>query len=541
MSRRDGPRRRRPLVLAALLTLAACLDRGATETAIVARVDLTPPTASLESGRSLPLAAMARDAAGAALGGRPISWSSSNPQIATVSSSGVVSARAVGAVRIAASAGGQSALSTITVTEREVVSVQITPVAISLRVGRSTPLQARALDADGQPLTDRVVTWASANPSIATVSAQGIVTAVAPGATTVTATSAGRTAQAAVTATPEPVATVTLTPALDTLAVGGTRTLVAALRGVDGTLLTARPISWSVSDVRVATVSSTGDVTALAPGTAVISAVSEGRVGQTTLVVLQRLANAVTLTPTSGTLQVGAELTLQAQVTDPFGTLLTDRVVQFTSSAPLVATVTSAGLVRARAPGEARIRASSEGRTAEAVITVVPVAVTQVAVTPAVSDVLVGTARPLLAIARSATGAVLSDRVITWTSGAPSIASVTATGAVNGLTPGVAIIAATVDGITGFATVTVRPRVVTTVLLEPAGPSVAVNGTVQLQLTVRDQAGVALTDRAVVYRSSDETRVFVSSTGLVIGLRTGAATITATVEGVSGSTLVTVR
>jgi ABC-type branched-subunit amino acid transport system ATPase component len=98
-----------------------------------------------------------------------------------------------------------------------------------------------------------------------------------------------------------------------------------------------------------------------------------------------------------------------------------------------------------------------------------------------------------------------------------------------------------IDGITGFATVTVRPRVVTTVLLEPAGPSGAVNGTVQLQLTVRDQAGVALTDRAVVYRSSDETRVFVSSTGLVIGLRTGAATITATVEGVSGSTLVTVR
>jgi uncharacterized protein YjdB len=118
---------------------------------------------------------------------------------------------------------------------------------------------------------------------------------------------------------------------------------------------------------------------------------------------------------------------------------------------------------------------------------------------------------------------------------------VNAAGAVNGLAPGTAIIAATIDGITGFASVTIRPRVVGTVQVEPTNPSIDTNGSLQLQLTVRDQAGSALTGRAVVYTSSDETTAFVSSTGLVIGLRAGAATITATVEGVSGSTLVTVR
>ncbi len=532
---------RRPLLLAALLTLTACLDRGVTDTAVVERVDLTPPVASVEAGRTLPLAAVARDAAGSALGGRPITWSSSNPQIATVSSSGVVTARAVGEARIAASSGGQSALSTITVTAREVASVQITPVAISVRVGRSATLQARALDADGQPLTDRTITWTSANASIATITAQGVVTAVAAGATTVTATSDGRTAQAAVTITPEPVATVTVAPTLDTLAVGGARTFAATVRDVDGATLTGRAIAWSVNNVNVATVSSTGDVTALAPGTVTVSAVSEGRVGQATVVVLQRFANAVTLTPNSGTLQVGAELTLQAQVTDPAGTLLPDRIVSFSSNAPQVATVTAAGLVTARAPGVARITASSEGKTADAVITVIPVAVTQVAVTPLASEVLVGTARQLLAVARSATGTVLTGRTITWTSGAPGIASVSATGAVSGLAPGVAVIAATIDGITGFATVTVRPRVVSTVQLAPVNPSIVTNSSVQLQLTVRDQAGSALTDRAVVYTSSNDAIAFVSSTGLVIGLRAGEATITATVEGVSGSTLVTVR
>lgn len=541
MTQRFASVRHRPLLLGALLALAACLDRGVTDTAAVERVDLTPPIASVEAGRTLPLAAVARDAAGAALGGRPITWSSSDAQIATVSSSGVVTARAVGEARIAASAGGQSAISTITVTAREVASVQITPVAVSVRVARSASLQARALDADGQPLPDRTITWSSANTAIATVTAQGVVTAVAPGATTVTATSEGRTAQAAVTITPEPVATVSVAPTLDTLAVGGAQLFVATLRDVDGATLTARPIAWSVNNVSVATVSSTGTVTALAPGTVTVSAVSEGRVGQATVVVLERFADAVTLTPNSGTLQVGAELALQAQVTDPAGTLLPDRIVSFSSDAPLVATVTAAGLVTARAPGVARITASSEGKTAEAAITVVPVAVTQVAVTPLVSEVLVGSARQLLAVARSATGAVLTGRDITWTSGAPGIASVNASGIVSGLAPGVAIMAATIDGVTGFATVTVRPRVVTTVQLAPTDPSIAINGSVQLQLTVQDQSGAALTGRAVLYASSDDTIAFVSSTGLVIGLRAGEATITATVEGVSGSTLVTVR
>jgi trimeric autotransporter adhesin len=82
---------------------------------------------------------------------------------------------------------------------------------------------------------------------------------------------------------------------------------------------------------------------------------------------------------------------------------------------------------------------------------------------------------------------------------------------------------------------------VTTVQLAPLTPSIAANTTVQLGLTVRDQTGTALTGRPVTWRSSDDTIAFVSSTGLVVGLRAGAATITATVEGVSGSTLVTVR
>jgi uncharacterized protein YjdB len=74
-----------------------------------------------------------------------------------------------------------------------------------------------------------------------------------------------------------------------------------------------------------------------------------------------------------------------------------------------------------------------------------------------------------------------------------------------------------------------------------ANPSIAANTSVQLQLDRARSGGHGAGDRAVVYTLKRRTIAFVSSTGLVVGLRAGEATITATVEGVSGSTLVTVR
>jgi len=528
-------------VVAAAGVAAGCLDVGVTASPPVASVDVTPARATIEVGRTLALAASPRDAEGALMASRALSWSSSDPQVATVNAQGLVAARLAGEVRIAVSAGGRSAVATINVTAREVASLQLAPTVLSLRIGRTAPLVARPLDSDGELLVDRTVTWQSSDLAVVTVDARGLVTAVAPGVAIVTAASEGQSAQAAVTVTPEPVASLTLTPARDTIVIGTTRSITVTLRDADGALLRDRLVTWSVNNPAVASVSSTGLVTALATGAVTVSAVSEGRLGQATIEVVARLADAVTLTPNSGTLEVGAELALQAQVTDPAGTLLPDREVAFSSDAPLIASVSSTGVVTARAPGVARITASSEGKTAVATITVVPVAVTQVLVTPAASELLVGTVRQLSAQARSATGAVLSGRDITWTSGAPGVASVNAAGAVSALAPGVAVLAATIDGVSGFATVTVRPPAVASVQLAPTGSVIAANATVQLELTVRDQAGTTLTGRPVTWSSSDETIAFVSSTGLVVGLRAGAATITATVEGVSGSTLVTVR
>ena len=507
----------------------------------VETMELTPPTVSVRAGGTVTLAATPTGVDGNPVEGGPIVWSSSNVTIATVSSSGVVNALSPGEARIAASAMGKSATATVTVSAREVASVVVSPSTISMRVGVSAPLQVQTLDADGSVLTGRAISWASSNSAVATVSAQGTVTGVSAGAATITATSEGRTGQAAVNVTLTPVQTITVSPTLDTLGIGTERSYSAVLRDAAGTILTGRAVAWSSSNVSIATVSSTGVVTGLAAGTTTITASSEGRSGGGSAVVLARLASSVILTPGSSTLVVGATQLLATQVTDAQGNLLTDRPVVFTSDAPGVATVSAAGLVTAIAPGTARITATSEGKTGTATITVVLVPVASVVLTPSSASLVPGGTQQLTAEARSANGVVLTGRNVTWTSGAPGVATVSLSGLVTALSPGVAVILAAIEGIPSTATITVDVPAISTVTITPNAPSITVGASVQLVATLLASNGSELTGRAITWSSADENLAFVSSSGLVVGFRTGTVRITATSEGVSASTFVTVR
>ncbi|MEQ1691330.1 MAG: Ig-like domain-containing protein [Gemmatimonas sp.] len=525
-----------------LTVFAICSCAEATVEGIpVVSVTITPPTASVRAGSSVTLVARALDASGSAVDVRGIVWSSGNPGIATVSATGVVTTLTPGEARIAASMQGKSATATITVTARVVASVVVTPPTASMRVGVSAPLQALTLDADGATLTGRTIAWASSNASVAIVNAQGTVTGVSPGAATISATSEGRTGQAAVTVTASPVQTVTVSPAVDTLGIGTERAHTAVVRDAANVVLTDRVLVWSSSNVGVASVSSIGVVTGLSPGTTTISASSEGRVGTATVVVLQRLASTVILTPGSSTLIVGATQALTTQITDAQGNLLTGRPVSYLSESPAVASVSAAGVVTALSPGTARITATSEGKNGSATIVVIAVPVASVQVSPPSSALLLGATQQLTAVARSAGGATLVGRTVTWISGAPNVASVSANGLVTGLAPGVAIVVAMIDGVTSTATVTVSQPTIVSISLSPLDPSINLFGAVQLSAIPRDASATALTGRTITWTSADESTGFVSSTGLVVGFKLGTVRITATSEGVSASTIVTIR
>ncbi|MEP6780223.1 MAG: Ig-like domain-containing protein, partial [Gemmatimonadaceae bacterium] len=132
-------------------------------------------------------------------------------------------------------------------------------------------------------------------------------------------------------------------------------------------------------------------------------------------------------------------------------------------------------------------------------------------------------------------------RTITWTSGAPSVATVSSTGLVSGVGAGVALIVAIVDGASGSSTITVGSPAISSISVSASPNLIVVGSTAQVTATPRDAGGNPLANRVISWSSSDESIAFVSSSGLVVGLGVGNVTITATSEGISGSTVIAVH
>src|SRR6266480_953937 len=329
-------RHRRSLRLIALAALAVAAGVVACERtttpigppAAVVSVDLTPPSATVQVGQTVQLTAIPRDANGNTLSDRTVTWTSSNTSVATVSNAGVVSAVTPGSATITATSEGKSGTSSIMVTDIPIVSVDVTPPTATVQAGQTVQLTATPRDANGAALSGRAVTWSSNNTSVATVSSSGLVSGVTPGSATITATSEGKSGTSAITVTQVPVATVSVSPPTASIQQGQTVQLTATLKDANGNPLSGRTVTWSSSNTSVATVSSSGLVSGVTPGSATITATSEGK---------------------SGTASV---------------------TVTWSSSNTAVATVTSSGLVSGVTPGLATITATSEGKTGSAGITV---------------------------------------------------------------------------------------------------------------------------------------------------------------------------
>jgi uncharacterized protein YjdB/alpha-tubulin suppressor-like RCC1 family protein len=521
----------------------------------VASVTVSPGSSTINVGATVQLTATTKDANGNVLTGRVITWSTSNSSLATVSATGVVTGVAAGGpVTITATSEGQGGTAAVTVTAVPVVpvaSVTVSPASSTINVGTTVQLAATTKDANGNVLTGRVVTWTSSDNALATVSSSGLVTGVAAGGpVTITATSEGQSGTAAVTVTAVPVvpvASVTVSPASSTINVGTTVQLTATTKDANGNVLTGRVITWSTSNSSLATVSATGVVTGVAAGGPVtITATSEGQGGTAAVTVTAVPAvpvASVTVSPASSTINVGTTVQLAATTKDANGNVLTGRVVTWTSSDNALATVSSSGLVTGvAAGGPVTITATSEGQSGTAAVTVNPIPVASVTVSPGSSTINVGATVQLAATTKDANGNVLTGRVVTWTSSNNALATVSSSGLVTGVAAGGPVtITATSEGQSGAGAVTVTAVPVASVTVSPASSTINVGTTVQLAATTKDANGNVLTGRVVTWTSSDNALATVSSSGLVTGVAAGGpVTITATSEGQSGTAAVTV-
>ena len=272
-----------------------------------------------------------------------VTWTAGNPSVATVNAAGLATAVGAGYTQIVASSGGISATSDLTVNiaggggTSGAPSITVVPgTAAATFVGETTQfLASGSLTAGGTPqnLTNQVQ-WVSSNVQVATVNSGGLATAVGSGTTTITASSGGVNGSGVLTVTISGASsqpTLAIIPTTASATFVGETTQFIALGNLIGSAATQNltgNVTWSSSDVSVATIDQNGLATAvqantipnsttitaigtsstgsLISATSVLSVLSGGSVNLPTLAVYMAGTGTGTITSSPGTIDCGS-------------------------------------------------------------------------------------------------------------------------------------------------------------------------------------------------------------------------------------------
>lgn len=321
---------------------------ASSEYVTVTSVALSANTVSLKVGETKNLTATILPSNASNNG---VTWSSSNTSVATVSSSGKITAVANGTATITCKTadGGYTASCSVTVTT-PVTGVSLNSSSASLNVGGTKTLTATITPSTA---SNKSVTWSSNNTSVATVSS-GKITAIGNGTATITCKTAdgGYSAACVVTVTTK-VTGVSLNSTSVQLNVGNTSSLTATVSPVSAS---NKSVTWSSSNTAVATVSG-GKVTAVANGTATITCkTADGGYTAACTVTVKTPVSGVTLDRDSATLKAGESFTLVPTV---LPSTASNKKVTWSSGNTAVATVAN-GKVTAVSNGTASIYCSTE-------------------------------------------------------------------------------------------------------------------------------------------------------------------------------------
>lgn len=260
-----------------------------------------------------------------------VTWSSSNSSIADVSneagSRGLAVAHAIGSVKITAISGSISGFTTLTVTNAELVSVSISPINSTLGIGTKQQFTAMGAFTDNtlQDIT-KSVTWSSSNNSVATISNaadKGLATTVAAGTATISATLGNIVGSASLTVTSTvttaALVSIAVTPVNKTAQRQATLQYTATGSFSDNTTQDiTKSVIWSSSNNSIASISNAADkglATAVAAGTATISAKLGEISGSTSLTVTSVALVSIMITPRNTMLGANSSLQFTAMGT----------------------------------------------------------------------------------------------------------------------------------------------------------------------------------------------------------------------------------
>lgn len=398
--------------------------------------------------------------------------------------------------------------------EIAVSSVTISQPTAEMLVGETVKLLAIVLPSNA---TDKEVTWSSSKQSVATITQDGLVTAISEGTSNITAMAGGKTGTCIVTVRKRVVAvsSIELNKTELSLVEGEDFTLVATIKPDDAT---DKTVTWNSSDASIASVAE-GKVKALKEGTTTISAKAGEKTATCSVVVAKKIiaVTSVSLNKTELSLTKGQSETLVATIKPDDAT---DKTVSWSSSNTGVATVED-GKVTAVGGGEATITAKAGEFEATCHITVT-VPVTSISLDKTTMTIEEGTTASLTATVQPNDA---SDKSVEWSSSDESVAMVE-NGTVTAVKEGSATIMARAGDKTAECKVTVSKKViiVTSVELNKSTLELKKGESEILSATVTPDDA---TDKTITWSTSEASVASVDQNGKVTALKSGTATITA--------------
>ena len=460
---------------------------------------------------------------------KTINWSSSDESIATVSTDGAeatVSALAPGNVEIfASSSNGLTATCFINVEAKviDVTEILLDKSSLEMTEGDIAILTATVNPSDA---TDKTLTWTSSDTSIVTVSENGDVTAVAPGSALITVSSVnGISASCEVTVVARVIEVIEVVLDKSNLEMteGDTAILTASVNPSDAT---DKTLTWTSSDTSIVTVSENGDVTAVAPGSALITVSSANGISASCEVtVVARVIEVAEVVLDKSSLEMTeGDTTILTATVNPSDA--TDKTLTWTSSDASVVSVSADGEVKALKAGTATITVSSaNGKTATCVVTVAKKIIEVTGITLSNTELKM-TEGDVSTLTASVQPADATDKALTWTSSNEAVATVSANGEVKAVKEGNAVITVkAANGVTATCKVTVESGiiVVTSVTLDKTSLEMTEGEAAVLKATVNPADA---TDKTLTWTSSDSSVATVSANGEVKAIKAGSATIT---------------
>ena len=318
------------------------------------------------------------------------------------------------------------------------------------------------------------MTWGASDPSVASVSnadgSDGLATALAIGSTTVSATLGTVSGTTNLEVTAATLVAIEVSPADPSLAKGTTRQLIATGAYTDNsTQDLTKQVTWNVIDPSVASVSNAagtnGLATALAVGSATVSATLGSVFGTTTLNVTAAVLVSIEVDPYNAATVVGVtrQFTASGVYSDSTVQDLTQQVTWSTSDKKVAAISTAAGSKGLATPakvGSTTISAILGGMSGTTTLTVSNATLVSVTVTPAGPSIQSGKTLQFTATGHYSNGMTLDiTKAATWKSSSTKVAKISNAKADRGLATGVkkgqATITATLSKKSGTATLTV--------------------------------------------------------------------------------------